>query len=136
MIRRAILIALLLALTGCSGVQGLDLDWRDAVQLEGDVRCEGEGALHVLGIVHMYVEGTAGVQGELATESGEACAGVRLTFGRWQWSIASSTQDRAECAGIAGSIMIRDLDGVEPDATLDVSQLDAETVKRYLPSLE
>lgn len=101
---------LLGSISGCAATPSINPDaLLDSVALEGDLRCEGEGTLHLLGFLAVQAEGLASTDGgTVGTDThGGACAGVAITLGPWRWVWVSETDnDTGECAPLRGSLTV------------------------------
>lgn len=106
--RRLIVAALLLS--GCASAPSINPEaLLDSVALEGDIQCEGEGTLHLLGFLAVKAEGLTAVDGGTVGDAthGDACAGVAITLGPWRWVWVSETgNDTGPCAPLRGSLTV------------------------------
>lgn len=95
----ALVLALNLFAFGCASAPQLDPDTLLAnVELEGDLRCEGEGTFRLF-FLTLKAEGLGDVDGQVngtGEADGAGCAGIALELPPWRWVWRSETQ-RGAC---------------------------------------
>lgn len=96
--------------SSCGGAQHGGVNWEmlgEAVELRGDLRCQGRGSLEILDFLAIEVEGGAGAIGTLDATgdgSGALCAGLRLSLGPLLWAWVSHHQSLEPCKAAAGKL--------------------------------